>query len=130
MRDVECGEGCNEGLPRKGDEGFLVRIKNFEQSMEQFLVAADVLVGAYGDLKILGRFSQPGVAAAAYADMKRLMGYLTRAELDTVPYSGTDVLELVRLSKEFHEHTCSCFLCFGYEEVGSDQERTEGKNET
>lgn len=97
--------------------------------MEQYLIAADVLVGAYGDLKMMGRFSQPGVAASAFADMKNLMGYLTAAGLDTVPYSGADVLELVRLGKEFHEHTCSCFFCFGYEEVEAVDQHPEKENE-
>ena len=81
--------------------------------MERFIVAANTLVDAYGDVTVRGHFSEPGLAAAAFVEMKTLLGYLASAGLDAIPYTGADMNELIRMEKEFHGHNCSCVFCFG-----------------
>lgn len=92
--------------------------------MERFIVAANTLVDAYGDVTVRGYFSESGLAAAAFADIRTLLGHLVSAGLDAIPYSGADVNELIRMEKEFHEHDCSCTFCFG---GVSESERSENR---
>lgn len=80
--------------------------------MERLAIAASVLIQAYRDMAQQGRFTKPGPAAAAFSDIENLLGYLVNAGLDRVPYTGADVNELTRMEKVFHEHECSCILCF------------------
>lgn len=87
--------------------------------MERFIVAADALVEAYGDVSVRGHFGDPGLAAAAFADIKNLMSLLEKAGLDGVAFTGADVAKLIRMESRFHEHTCGCLFCFGFEDEAS-----------
>lgn len=89
------------------DEG----VNRVEVEQERFTVAALTLIEAYADLRMRGRLSEPGLAAAAFAEVETLMGHMVNGGVDALPYTGADVNELTEIEQEFRHHRCSCPTC-------------------
>lgn len=60
----------------------------------RFTVSAEVLIEAYRDVVERGEPSDPGLAAAALADVGGLVNSLCRAGVDSLSFSGADVNRL------------------------------------
>lgn len=86
--------------------------------MDRLTVAAQSLVGAFGDLRTRGYDKEPDLSAAALADIEQLIRDLRANGFGadgSVPEGRAVLIEEANL---YADHTCTCPYCLHAEPVG------------
>jgi hypothetical protein len=63
------------------------------------VISTEILVGAYAEFKRQGELSDPGLVAAAYAEVKQLLDVLDVTGVADIEYRGSDLVRIINEAK-------------------------------